>query len=49
MLPTFDHIEEELSAMLSIPDEELTEEQKLDLEQYLDDLAQQEADKNDRY
>ena len=27
-LPTFDHIEEELSAMLSIPDEELTEEQK---------------------
>ena len=27
-LPTFDHIEEELSAMLSIPDEELTEEQQ---------------------
>lgn len=48
-LPTFDHIEEELSAMLSIPDEELTEEQKLDLEQYLDELAGQEADKIDRF
>lgn len=48
-LPTFDHIEEELSAMLSIPDEELTEEQKLDLEQYLDELGQQEADKIDRF
>ena len=48
-LPTFDHIEEELSAMLSIPDEELTEEQKLYLEQYLDELGQQEADKIDRF
>ena len=48
-LPTFDHIEEELSAMLSIPDEELTEEQKLDLEQYLDELAGQEEDKIDRF
>ena len=48
-LPTFDHIEEELSAMLSIPDEELTEEQKLDLEHYLDELAGQEADKIDRF
>ena len=48
-LPTFDHIEEELSAMLSIPDDELTEEQKLDLEQYLDELAGQEADKIDRF
>lgn len=48
-LPTFDHIEEELSAMLSIPDEELTEEQKLALEQYLDELGQQEADKIDRF
>ena len=48
-LPTFDHIEEELSAMLSIPEEELTEEQKLDLEQYLDELGQQEADKIDRF
>lgn len=48
-LPTFDHIEEELSAMLSIPDEELTEEQKLDLEQYLDELAGQEAEKIDRF
>lgn len=48
-LPTFDHIEEELSAMLSIPDEELTEEQKLDLEAYLEELGQQEADKIDRF
>lgn len=48
-LPTFDHIEEELSAMLSIPEEELTEEQKLKLEAYLDELGQQEADKIDRF
>lgn len=48
-LPSFDNIEGELSAMLSIPEEELTEEQKLDLEQYLDELAGQEADKIDRF
>lgn len=47
-LPTFDHIEEELSAILAIPEEELTEEQKLKLEQYLDELAGQEEDKIDR-
>ena len=48
-LPTFEHIEEELSAMLSIPDDELTDEQRMDLEAYLDELVQQEADKIDRF
>ena len=48
-LPTFDHIEEELSAMLSISEEELTDEQRMNLEAYLDELGQQEADKIDRF
>ena len=48
-LPTFDHIEEELSAILAIPEEELTKEQKLKLEAYLDELGRQEADKIDRF
>jgi len=47
--PTFDHIEEELAAMLSIPEEELTDEQRMDLEAYLEELGQQEADKIDRF
>ena len=48
-MPTMQQIEEEISNMLEIPDEELTDEQRAAMDQYLDELATQEADKIDRF
>lgn len=43
------NILEEISSMLSIPDEELTSEQQAIMAEYLDELGQQEADKIDGF
>lgn len=48
-MPTFEQIQEEISAMLSIPDEDLTDQQRAAMEEYLNDLAGQEADKVDAF
>lgn len=48
-MPSFAHIQEEISNMLSIPDEELTQEQRDIMEEYLDELSQQESDKIDAF
>ena len=48
-MSTMQQIEEEISNMLEIPDEELTDEQRTAMNQYLDELATQEADKVDRF
>ena len=48
-MPTMQQIEEEISAMLDIPDDELTEEQRQAMDAYLDELAQAEADKVDAF
>lgn len=48
-MPTFANIQEEIAAMLDIPDNELTDEQKLAMDQYLDELGAQEADKVDSF
>ena len=48
-MSTMQQIEEEISNMLEIPDEELTDEQRTAMDQYLDELADQEADKVDRF
>ena len=46
-MSTFTAIEEEISGMLAIPDEELDEEQRAEMDRYLDELAQAESDKVD--
>ena len=43
------NIEEEISLMLSIPDADLSEEQRTAMDSYLDELAGQEADKIDSF
>lgn len=48
-MPTFEQIQEEISAMLSIPDEDLTDEQRAAMDAYLNDLAGQEANKVDAF
>ena len=48
-MPSFVDIEEEISSMLSIPDDDLTDEQKTVMDQYLDELGIQEADKIDSF
>lgn len=48
-MPTFDQIQQEISSMLSIPDDELTDEQRAALGLYLDELGQQEAEKVDGF
>ena len=45
---SFDAIEEEIQAILSISDDELTEAERAKVLQYLNELAQAEADKVDR-
>ena len=47
--PSFSDICDEISSMLSIPDEDLTDEQRAAMSAYLDDLAGQEADKVDAF
>ena len=46
---TFNEIQTEIAGMLSIPDEELTPEQKLAMDTYMDELAKLEADKVDGF
>ncbi len=46
---TFNEIQAEIAGMLSIPDEELTPEQKLAMDTYMDELAKLEADKVDGF
>lgn len=46
---TFDEIQQEISGMLSIPDEDLTPEQHEAMNAYLDELAKLEADKVDAF
>lgn len=48
-MPSFAAIQEEISSMLSIPDEDLTSEQRAAMDAYLDELAGQEADKVDAF
>ena len=48
-MTTFSNIQDEISSMLSIPDEDLTDEQRAAMDAYLDDLAGQEADKVDAF
>ena len=44
-MPTFNEIQQEIAGMLSIPDEELTPEQREAMDAYMDELAKVEADK----
>lgn len=46
-MPSFESIENEISGMLSVSDEELTPEQRDEMDRYLNDLAQAESDKVD--
>ena len=48
-MPSFSDIQDEISSMLSIPDEELTDDQRAAMAAYLDELAGQEADKVDAF
>lgn len=48
-MPTFENIQEEIASMLSIPDEELSEEQRAAMNEYLDMLGTQEAGKVDAF
>ena len=48
-MPTFANIQEEINNILEIPDEELTEEQRAAVEEYLNELGQQEASKVDGF
>lgn len=47
--PTFANIQEEIENMLDIPDEELTAEQRQLMDEYLNELAEQEASKVDNF
>ena len=38
-MPTFETIQEEIAGMLSIPDDELTDEQRAAMDAYLDELG----------
>jgi hypothetical protein len=46
---TFNSLEEEISAMLDVADEDLTEEQRALMSEYLDELGSQEQDKIDAF
>ena len=48
-MPSFQNIEEEISSMLAIPDEDLTDAQRAALDAYLDELGDQEASKIDSF
>lgn len=48
-MATFAQIQEEIGNMLDIPEEELTEEQKAEMDAYLDMLGNQEAEKVDGF
>ena len=46
---TFNDIQQEIAAMLSVPDEDLTPEQREAMDAYMDELAKLEADKVDGF
>lgn len=48
-MPTFAAIQEEINNILEIPDEELSDEQRAAVEEYLNELGQQEASKVDGF
>lgn len=48
-MPTFQQIQEEIASMLSVPDEELTDEQRAAMDAYLDDLGDMESAKVDAF
>lgn len=48
-MATFEGIQEEISSMLSVPDEELTDEQHAAMAAYLDELGSQESAKVDSF
>lgn len=48
-MPTFNEIQQENRRVLSIPDEELTPEQREAMDAYMDELAKVEADKVDGF
>lgn len=48
-MPSFDAIQQEITGMLSVPDEELTDEQQAMMSTYLDELGQQEVAKVDAF
>ena len=48
-MPNFADIQTEIAAMLDIPDEELTDEQRQVMEDYLDELGVAEAAKVDGF
>lgn len=48
-MPSFEAIQQEIAGMLSIPDDELTDEQRAAMNAYLDELGMQEADKVDAF
>lgn len=48
-MPTFKDIQDEIRNILDIPDEELTDEQRAAVEDYLNELGQQEASKVDSF
>lgn len=48
-MPTFNEIQQEIAGMLSIPDEELTPEQREAMDAYMDELAKVEAGKVDGF
>lgn len=48
-MPSFEAIQQEIAGMLSIPDDELTDEQRAAMNAYLNELGMQEADKVDAF
>lgn len=48
-MPNLNEIQQEIAGMLSIPDEELTPEQREAMDAYMDELAKLEADKVDGF
>ena len=43
-MPTFNEIQQEIAGMLSIPDEDLTPDQRVAMDAYMVELANVEAD-----
>lgn len=48
-MPTFEQIQQEIEGMLTIPEDELTEEQQAAMQAYLDELAGMESGKVDAF
>lgn len=48
-MPSFENLQQEIAAMLSLSDEELTDEQRAAMDAYLNELGQAESDKVDAF